>query len=218
VSDEDRCLGYAVTPLRTLEGTDSGYTLIFQDLTEMKQMEAELRLKDRMAAVGELSAGIAHEIRNPLAAIAGSVQVLKKSNALSQQEQRLMSIILKESERLNKSIADFLRFVRPQDRRPMEFDVAASLSETLDLLANSPELRPDHRIERQISPPSFTLVGDADQIRQVFWNLARNAFQAMPNGGTLRLSTDVAGDTYRILCRVVGRGLWRVDQWWVVWA
>ncbi len=212
VGDEDRSLGYAVTPLRTLEGSESGYTLIFQDLTEMKQMEAELRLKDRMAAVGELSAGIAHEIRNPLAAIAGSVQVLKKSNALSQQEQRLMSIILKESERLNKSIADFLRFVRPQDRRPTEFDVAASLSETLDLLANSPEVGPDHRIERQISPPAFTLVGDADQIRQVFWNLARNAFQAMPNGGILRVSTDVVGDTYRIFFSDSGRGMSEVDQ------
>src|SRR5258707_698401 len=92
-------LGYALTPLTTIEGMASGYTLIFQDLTEMKKLESELRLKDRMAAVGELSAGIAHEIRNPLAAIAGSVQVLKKSSALSDQEQRLMSIILKESDR-----------------------------------------------------------------------------------------------------------------------
>ena len=211
VVDEDRSLGYAVTPLRTLEGTESGYTLIFQDLTEMKQLEAELRLKDRMAAVGELSAGIAHEIRNPLAAIAGSVQVLGKSSSLSPQEQRLMSIILKESERLNKSIADFLRFVRPQDRRPTEFDIAASLSETLDLLANSPELRADHRIERQISPPSFTIVGDADQIRQVFWNLARNAFQAMPSGGLLRVSTEVNADVYRIQFSDSGRGMSELD-------
>lgn len=211
VGDEDRSLGYAVTPLRTLEGTESGYTLIFQDLTEMKQLEAELRLKDRMAAVGELSAGIAHEIRNPLAAIAGSVQVLQKSNSLSPQEQRLMSIILKESERLNKSIADFLRFVRPQDRRPTAFDIAASLSETLDLLANSPELRADHRIERQISPPAFTIVGDADQIRQVFWNLARNAFQAMPHGGMLRVSTEVLADVYRICFTDSGRGMSELD-------
>src|SRR5713101_4365425 len=211
VADEDRSLGYALTPLYTLEGTASGYTLIFQDLTDMKKLEAELRLKDRMAAVGELSAGIAHEIRNPLAAIAGSVQVLRKSNALSQQEQRLMSIILKESERLNKSIADFLRFVRPQDRRPAEFDIAASLSETLDLLANSPELRPDHRIERQIAPSSFTLVGDADQIRQVFWNLARNAFQAMPHGGLLRVSTEVSAEVYRICFTDSGRGMSEVD-------
>jgi two-component system sensor histidine kinase PilS (NtrC family) len=208
----DRSIGYAVTPLNTIEGAASGYTVIFQDLTEMKKLESELRLKDRMAAVGELSAGIAHEIRNPLAAIAGSVQVLKKSDALSPQEQRLMSIILKESERLNKSIADFLRFVRPQEKRALEFDIAASLSETLDLLANSPELRADHRIERNIAPPSFIVVGDADQIRQVFWNLARNAVQAMPSGGTLRVTTEALDGAYRILFTDSGRGMTSDDQ------
>jgi two-component system sensor histidine kinase PilS (NtrC family) len=212
VGEENRSLGYAVTPLNTLEGVASGYTLIFQDLTDMKKMEAELRLKDRMAAVGELSAGIAHEIRNPLAAIAGSVQVLKKSNALSPPEQRLMTIILKESERLNKSIADFLRFVKPQEKRTTEFDIAASLSETLDLLANSPELRSDHHIERRISPASFIVSGDADQIRQVFWNLARNAVQAMPNGGALRVSTEATADTYRIRFSDSGRGMAEADQ------
>ncbi|HLJ75276.1 MAG TPA: ATP-binding protein, partial [Thermoanaerobaculia bacterium] len=212
VGDEERSIGYALTPLRTLEGEASGYTVIFQDLTEMKKLEAELRLKDRMAAVGELSAGIAHEIRNPLAAIAGSAQVLKKSEALSPQEHRLMSIIIKESDRLNKSIAEFLRFVRPQEKRTAEFDIAGALSETLDLMQNSPELREDHRIERLIAPPSFTLVGDNDQIRQVFWNLARNAFQAMPSGGVLRVSTEVAGDTYRILFSDNGRGMSDLDQ------
>src|SRR6266545_1554851 len=212
VGDDLQTLGWAVTPLNSLEGVASGYTLIFQDLTDMKKLEAELRLKDRMAAVGELSAGIAHEIRNPLAAIAGSVQVLRKSEALSPQEQRLMSIILRESERLNKTIADFLRFVRPQDKRTTEFDIAASLSETLDLMTNSPELRPDHKIERHISPAAFTLVGDSDQIRQVFWNLARNAFQAMPNGGLLRVSTEVDADSYRICFSDSGRGMSEVDQ------
>jgi two-component system sensor histidine kinase PilS (NtrC family) len=208
----DRSIGYAVTPLKTIEGTAAGYSVIFQDLTEMKKLEAELRLKDRMAAVGELSAGIAHEIRNPLAAIAGSAQVLKKSDALSPQEQRLMSIILKESERLNKSIADFLRFVKPQEKRPAEFDIAVSLSETLDLLANSPELRADHRIERRIAPPSYVVFGDGDQIRQVFWNLARNAVQAMPSGGMLRVTTEVADRTYRILFTDSGRGMTDDDQ------
>ena len=208
----ERCVGYAVTPLNTIEGTASGYTVIFQDLTEMKKLESELRLKDRMAAVGELSAGIAHEIRNPLAAIAGSAQVLKKSDALSPQEQRLMSIILKESERLNKSIADFLRFVRPQEKRTTEFDIAASLSETLDLLANSSELSADHRIERVIAPPAYTVAGDADQIRQVFWNLARNAVQAMPSGGTLRVTTEVSDAAYRIVFADSGRGMTEADQ------
>src|SRR5205085_2839679 len=211
IAGEARALGYAITPLNTLDGKASGYTLIFQDLTEMKKLESELRLKDRMAAVGELSAGIAHEIRNPLAAIAGSAQVLKKSEALTPQEQRLMSIIMRESERLNKSIADFLRFVKPQEKRAVAFDVAASLSETLDLLVNSPELTEHHLIERDIHPPSFTLLGDADQIRQVFWNLARNAMQAMPKGGTLKVTTEVDEDTYRILFTDSGRGMSPAD-------
>jgi two-component system sensor histidine kinase PilS (NtrC family) len=212
IGDELRTIGFAVTPLNTIEGAASGYTLIFQDLTDMKTLEAELRLKDRMAAVGELSAGIAHEIRNPLAAIAGSVQVLKKSTALNPQEQRLMSIILKESERLNKSIADFLRFVKPQEKRPAEFDIAASLAETLDLLRNSPELTATHIIEDEIVPPSYTIVGDSDQIRQVFWNIARNAVQAMPNGGTLRVTTAAASDHYNIIFNDNGRGMNDADQ------
>lgn len=212
VGDELRTIGFAVTPLKSIEGTGSGYTLIFQDLTEMKTLEAELRLKDRMAAVGELSAGIAHEIRNPLAAIAGSVQVLKKSAALNPQEQRLMSIILKESERLNKSIADFLRFVKPQEKRPAEFDIATSLAETLDLLENSPELGTALTIERDIVPPAYTIVGDGDQIRQVFWNIARNAVQAMPNGGTLRVTTGIAAERYNIVFNDNGRGMTEADQ------
>ncbi|HKR64740.1 MAG TPA: ATP-binding protein [Thermoanaerobaculia bacterium] len=209
--DEHRTIGFAVTHLSTLDAQTAGYTLIFQDLTEMKKMEAELRLKDRMAAVGELSAGIAHEIRNPLAAIAGSVQVLKGSKSLTTQEQRLMSIVLKESERLNKSISDFLRFVRPQEKRALEFDVAASLDETLDLLENSRELDARHQIRREIAPPSFTLLGDGDQIRQVFWNLARNAVQAMPHGGVLTVRTAVHDDAYHIVFTDSGRGMSHAD-------
>jgi len=208
---DSRTIGFAVTPLHTLEGKSAGFTLIFQDLTDMKRLEAELRLKDRMAAVGELSAGIAHEIRNPLAAIAGSVQVLKKSESLTPQEQRLMSIVLKESERLNKTIAEFLRFVRPQEKLAREFDIAASLAETLDLLANSSELRADHVIRRDIDPASFAIVGDGDQIRQVFWNLARNAVQAMAAGGVLTVSTAVEEDAYNIYFADSGRGMNELD-------
>lgn len=200
-------IGYAVTPLNTLDGQPAGISIIFQDLTDVKRLEDQLRLKDRMAAVGELSAGIAHEIRNPLAAIAGSVQVLKKSERLTPQEQRLMSIILKESDRLNKSIQDFLQFVRPSERRALEFDVVASLSETLDLLSNSLELGAEHAIERSLDPPKFVVVGDPDQIRQVFWNIARNAIQAMPRGGFLRVTTATEGDGIRIVFSDSGRGM-----------
>ena len=91
------------------------------------------------------------------------------------------------------------------------FDIALSLSETLELLANSPELRADHRIVRGIDPPSFTIVGDPDQIRQVFWNLARNAVQAMSQGGTLTVVTEVEADSYRILFTDSGRGMNQAD-------
>lgn len=210
--DEQRTLGFAITPLKTLEGEAYGLTLIFQDLTEMKQLEAQLRMKDRMAAVGELSAGIAHEIRNPLAAIAGSVQVLRNSSNLRPQEQRLMSIILKESDRLNKSISDFLRFVRPQERKPGPFDIAQSLRETLELLSNSSELTEQHTIYSSIDPPTFVLEGDTDQIRQVFWNVARNAIQAMPNGGTLSVLARALEEEYRIDFADEGRGMTAEDQ------
>jgi len=210
--EEIRALGYAITPLRGDDRSPYGLTLVFQDLTEMKKLEQQLRLRDRMAAVGELSAGIAHEIRNPLAAIAGSVQVLKNSEHLTPQESRLMSIILKESDRLNKSIAEFLRFVRPQEKAVAPFDIAATLSETLDLLTNSAELRPDHRIERQIEPPSFTITADSDQIRQVFWNISRNAFQAMSLGGILHVSTRIGPHFYSIVFADHGRGMSEAEQ------
>lgn len=211
-AEEIRALGYAITPLRGDDRSPYGLTLVFQDLTEMKKLEQQLRLRDRMAAVGELSAGIAHEIRNPLAAIAGSVQVLKNSERLTPQESRLMSIILKESDRLNKSIAEFLRFVRPQEKAVAPFDIAATLSETLDLLTNSAELRPDHRIERQIEPASFTITADSDQIRQVFWNISRNAFQAMPVGGILHVSTRIGPHFYSIAFADHGRGMSEAEQ------
>jgi two-component system, NtrC family, sensor histidine kinase PilS len=209
---ESRIIGYALTPLATLDGAPGGVTLIFQDLSQVKRLEAELRLKDRMAAVGELSAGIAHEIRNPLAAIAGSAQVLGRSGNLTAQEKRLMSIILKESERLNKSIADFLQFVKPQERRAVEFDVAANLAETLDLLSNSVELAHGHRIERAIVPSAFHINGDPDQIRQVFWNIAKNAIQAMPHGGCLRVSTWSDSEFFHIDFADTGKGISDIDQ------
>jgi two-component system sensor histidine kinase PilS (NtrC family) len=193
--------------LTSVDGEATGITLIFQDLTDVKRLEQQLRLKDRMAAVGELSAGIAHEIRNPLAAIAGSVQVLRKSESLTNDEQRLMSIILKESDRLNKSIEDFLQFVRPSERRNVEFDVATSLHETLELFSNSIELGSSHEIRFDIDPPRFIIVGDPDQIRQVFWNLARNAIQAMPEGGVLTVSTRVEGENFVIVFSDEGRGM-----------
>ncbi|MDX1585004.1 MAG: ATP-binding protein, partial [Thermoanaerobaculia bacterium] len=142
----------------------------------------------------------------------GSVQVLRKSDRLMPKEQRLMSIILTESERLNQSIASFLRFVKPHERSPESFDVAASLADTLELLANSVELRPEHSIVSYIEPEHFELYGDPNQIRQVFWNVAKNAFQAMPEGGRLVVSTSVIDGHYRITFNDEGTGMSDEDR------
>ena len=122
-----------------------------------------------------------------------------------------MTIVLKESERLNKTIAEFLRFVRPQEKRTSQFDIAASISETLDLLANSAELRQDHEIGREINPPSFTILGDGDQIRQVFWNIALNAIRAMASGGKLMVRAQPSDGAYQIVFSDSGRGMSEAD-------
>ena len=178
----------------------------------MKKLEAEVRLKDRMAAVGELSAGIAHEIRNPLAAIAGSVQVLKSSqvaDAAGAAADVDRAEGIGAAEQVDLRLPP-LRAPAGEARRSSSTS-PASLSETLDLLANSPELHERHEIRREIAPPSFQLVGDADQIRQVFWNLARNAVQAMPQGGVLTVRTIVDDGSYHIIFADSGRGMSHAD-------
>lgn len=118
-----------------------------------------------------------------------------------------MSIIARESDRLNQSIADFLRFVRPAEPEPESFDVARDLAESVSLLRNSSEVLTSHRIETAIEPEEFEILADANQIRQVFWNIARNAIQAMPGGGLLRIEARPVGDVYQIVFRDHGTGM-----------
>jgi len=200
-------LGFSVSPLIDAAGSQRGYNVIFQDLTRWRRLEEELRMKDRMAAVGELAAGIAHEIGNPLAAISGSVQMLASSMEGDGERGKLLSILLKESQRLDRTIKGFLRFARPRDRSSSEFDVAALLAENVELLRNSEEVAPRHRIELELDPPSASLVADPDQVSQVFWNVARNALKAMPDGGTLRILGELGDGSYRMRFRDTGRGM-----------
>jgi two-component system sensor histidine kinase PilS (NtrC family) len=200
-------IGFSISQLNEADAQHRGYIVIFQDLTHWRRLREELRMKDRMAAVGELAAGLAHEIGNPLAAISGSVQMLSGSTGNDPAQRRLLDILLKESQRLDRTIKGFLRFARPRERANTPFDVARLLTENCELLRNSEEVSERHRVEVDLQPPSVHLMGDADQVSQIFWNVVRNALRAMPDGGTVRVVGRIADDCYRFQVIDTGRGM-----------
>lgn len=168
-------------------GGKAGYLLTFQDVTEIRRIERDGRRKQRLAAVGEMAAGIAHEIRNPLASLCGSIQVLRQELTLDDEQAQLMDIVLRESERLNETIRSFLAYARPQRQVSTRFDVGRMLRDTAALLRNSPEVQEDHRIEVEVTPNDVWYEADENQLRQIVWNLATNGLRAMPRGGRLGL-------------------------------
>ena len=199
-------IGYSISALTDSDERRSGYIVIFQDVTAWRRLEEEVRLKDRMAAVGELAAGLAHEIGNPLAAISGSVQMLSRGER-SASEAKLLEILLKESQRLDRTIKGFLRFARPKERTAVRFDIAKLLTENTALLENSPEVGDHHEIELDVAPQETLILGDPDQISQIFWNLARNALKAMPDGGELSIRGHLSGNLYQLRFADTGHGM-----------
>lgn len=191
-------IGYTLSPLSGSDGPPAGFILIFQDLSEWKKLQEEVRLQERMAAVGQMASGLAHEIGNPLAAISGSVQMLSSGIPEASPKRKLLDIILKESERLDRTIKGFLQFARPKHAASVRFDVAALISEDVSLLRNSGEVDDGHEIELSLDPASVYLVGDPDQISQIFWNLARNSLRAMKEGGKLRISGRLVNGDYQL--------------------
>ena len=180
-------IGLSVAGLPLPDGS-RGYIYTFQDVTDVKRFEQNARLQQRLAAVGEMAAGIAHEIRNPLASMSGSMQMLKEELPLSADQAQLMEIVLKESERLNETIKSFLAYARPQRFSLQRLDLRAIVQETAMLLRNSTEVDDSHNIEVVPADRHVMIDADESQIRQIIWNLATNGLRAMPDGGTLRLS------------------------------
>jgi two-component system sensor histidine kinase PilS (NtrC family) len=178
-------LGFSTAPLTAEDGAVRGLVLIFQDVSEIFELEQEIRRQEKLAALGAMAAGLAHEIRNPLASMRGSIQVLESVLPLGDDDRRLMEIILRESDRLNRTVTDFLSYARHAPFDPTEFDLKRWIADAVALLRNSPELRPGHEVVEIYPEGELRVVADANKIRQVFWNLARNGLQAMPNGGRL---------------------------------
>ena len=184
-------IGLSATHLVTTAGR-TGFIFTFQDVTEIKRLERDARMKLRLAAVGEMAAGIAHEIRNPLASMSGSIQVLRNELPLSGEQARLLDIVLRESERLNDIIRSFLAYARPQRFAMSRVDVRQAVSDTAVLLRNSALVRENHVIDVEAPPAPVWVEADEGQIRQVVWNLATNGLRAMPDGGSLRLGVAAA--------------------------
>jgi len=180
-------LGLSTAPLVTPRGA-AGFVLTFRDVTQARKEEREAQFQQRLAAVGEMAAGIAHEIRNPLASMAGSIQILRQDLPLNDEQSQLMDIVLRESDRLNDTIRSFLAYARPQRQANAPVDVGRIVTDAGRLLENSPELNAKHRIAIRAPSVPVWLNADESQIRQIVWNLATNGLRAMPNGGTLTLS------------------------------
>ncbi len=204
---DDRSIpvGIACSPLRAADGGPVGLVAIFQDLTERKRVETQLRRADRLAALGQLAANIAHEIRNPLAAISGSVEVLKEEVALKGPNRELLDIILREARRLKLITGQFLDFSKPQSLLFRPCPVRPLLEEALQLLAKSAERHPMTRWLVSEEEPDLHVLADSDQLRQVVWNLCLNAIQAMPDGGTLTVSLRLAPQGSQLVNSPIGQ-------------
>jgi two-component system sensor histidine kinase PilS (NtrC family) len=184
-----------------------GYVYTFDDLTEIRRLEREVRMQDRLAAVGRLAAAIAHEIRNPLTSIAGSVSMLSGAEMTEEQHQ-LLQIVTRESERLNNIITDFLAYSRGKQYRFDRVDLLPLLEDTLTLLENRliAEKAGIH-IERNLKVREAFTLADGDKIKQVFWNFCQNAIRAMNDAGRLTVTLDAIGDDWQLQFADTGHGM-----------
>jgi len=204
-------LGVSVSPLATAQ-PGGGYLLVFQNLTEIKRLERQVRMKEKLAAVGEMAAQLAHEIRNPLGSISGSAQVLMGDANFSEEQEQLLAIITRESKRLSETLNHFLYQARPSLPPSGPVDIGRAVEEAVTLLRNGPEVREGQSVEFEADAGPHVCLADLDQIKQVFWNLARNGLEAMPAGGVLQVRLSCRGDDLVLSVRDEGRGMGRDEQ------
>jgi two-component system sensor histidine kinase PilS (NtrC family) len=204
-------LGLSISALATAE-PGGGYLLVFQNLTEIKRLEREVRVNEKLAAVGEMAAQLAHEIRNPLGSISGSAQVLMGEPNMSEEQEQLLAIITRESKRLSETLNHFLYQARPALAPSGPVDIGRAVEEAVTLLRNGPEVRAGHRVEFEADEGPHVCLADPDQIKQVFWNLARNGLEAMPSGGVLQIRLSCRGDDLVLSVRDQGRGMAHDEQ------
>ena len=190
----------SVSPLFGRHGRFSGLIITFQDVTHIRQLEETLRRSDRLAAVGRMAAGLAHEIRNPLGSMSSALQFMQDRTASTADEASLMNVVLRESDRLNGIITNFLAYARPTangfSRETAAMDVGQALRDCLSLLRHSPEVSDLHKFDSNVPSAPVTINANETEIKQVFWNVLQNAIQAMPAGGNLKVRLTENGNTF----------------------
>lgn len=213
-SGEEISLGYTISRLHKGSGEPSGWVLIFQDLTHLKAMEEHLKRMERLALAGRIAAEIAHEIKNPLAAMSGAVQMMQMDSSRDSQRSRLMGIVSREIHRINELVTDFLWLSKGarKSEKTEEVSLCSVISEILALLKTRSKVNVSHNIRTAFNcSPTYTM--DAQHFRQIMWNLLTNALEAMPDGGELSIMVDTVrnrrgeGEEIRIDVADTGEGI-----------
>jgi len=185
-SGTERFLGFSIAILRDSREAAIGIIISFQDLTGVRELQASLQRMDRLAAMGRLAADFAHEVRNPLASISGSVQILRQSLKLGPEDEHLMDIVVRESSNLSQLITDFSRFARPEGKERQPLAIKPVADEVLEMFKNSPEYNSAVSLSNNLDPRVY-IEANAQQFRQLLWNLLLNAAQATPGGGRIEI-------------------------------
>src|SRR4051794_27218867 len=186
LKNTEKVIGYTLSHVRDSRGRDVGATLFFKDLTRVEQLEERERLRDRLAALGEMAAAIAHEVKNPLAGIEVMAGILKRQLLESQDAQTIMADIIKEAKMANAIVLEVLEFVRPIR---LQVENIAVSDVVRDAISMAETHAPKGRVQVRVSLPEDLppIQGDPHQLRQIFTNLVTNAFEAMTTGGEVEI-------------------------------
>lgn len=191
-----RICGYKVVPIFDSKGSKEGLIINFKDLTDIKRLEELLKRSDRLAAIGELAARIAHEIRNPLAAISGSVQLMAQGERVDAGDLKLLEIVQRETARLNRLITDFLAYARPSQPQFKSVNVGLYLAELAELVRQDERFAKTQFVTE--CPNECSGCFDAGLIQQALWNLIQNAREAVGEGGEIRVSAVAVGERHGV--------------------